>query len=289
MSNSDKVVEYLKYKEDNICDDCLSEVLNIKPRQQINQICNKLMKINLLTRMKSECKRCKSLKNINKFNYFKEKIQNKNVETKIIKCVKSEKESIKIDTHKILPIKEVQLKFLDTEIDNIFSKYDKYLLKDILQKPKYKKLSEYISSKYSNYLNNNLSEFLIKMKERNILDYKLFLNPYGDLKYCSFKVIDEDLNNSKGIYLYKIESKIVYIGRCLDNFAKRFNYGYANINPKNCYLDGQSTNCRINNLINDNRANIKLFILKMDDNEKIKNLETELINKYKPEWNIQGV
>lgn len=80
MNNSEKVTEYLKAEENNICDDCLSKLLNIKPRQQINQICNKFKDNNILLRIKGECKICKSLKIINSLNYDKESEQSFKVE-----------------------------------------------------------------------------------------------------------------------------------------------------------------------------------------------------------------
>ena len=92
------------------------------------------------------------------------------------------------------------------------------------------------------------------------------------MKYCKFKINYRKLANSKGICCYKVNNEIVYIGRYVNNFENRINIGYENISPKNCYLYGQSTNYRINNLINDNIDNVKLYILKMEDNELIKNI-----------------
>lgn len=43
MINAEIVAEFIS-KNKNYCDDCLSKVLDIKPRQQINQICRKLEK-----------------------------------------------------------------------------------------------------------------------------------------------------------------------------------------------------------------------------------------------------
>jgi len=38
------VQNFINSENKLFCDDCLSEKLDIKPRQQINQICNKLKK-----------------------------------------------------------------------------------------------------------------------------------------------------------------------------------------------------------------------------------------------------
>jgi hypothetical protein len=38
------------------------------------------------------------------------------------------------------------------------------------------------------------------------------------------------------------------VGECA-NLSKRFNMGYGNISPKNCFKGGQETNCHLNNLL----------------------------------------
>ena len=38
------------------------------------------------------------------------------------------------------------------------------------------------------------------------------------------------------------------MGECA-NLSVRFNAGYGNISPKNCFKGGQETNCRLNNLL----------------------------------------
>jgi len=73
----------------------------------------------------------------------------------------------------------------------------------------------------------------------------------------------------------------------INTFNARINQGYANISPKNCYIDGQSTNCRVNSLVNDYSKYIKLFILPLDDDREIIKFEKILIDLLKPEWNIQ--
>jgi hypothetical protein len=87
----------------------------------------------------------------------------------------------------------------------------------------------------------------------------------------------------------ELNNKIVYIGRVkgINTFNTRINQGYANIFPKNCYIDGQSTNCRINSLINTHAESIKLFILPLDNDREIIKFEKILIDLLKPEWNIQ--
>lgn len=42
MTNREKILQFLKNNQsDHYCDDCLSNLVEIYPRQQINQICRK--------------------------------------------------------------------------------------------------------------------------------------------------------------------------------------------------------------------------------------------------------
>jgi hypothetical protein len=66
---------------------------------------------------------------------------------------------------------------------------------------------------------------------------------------------------------------------------KRVNSGYGKISPKNCYLDGQSTNCKVNALVTKNLGSIKLKIFVMTNNQEIEELESRLIAEINPEWN----
>lgn len=65
---------------------------------------------------------------------------------------------------------------------------------------------------------------------------------------------------AKGLYSFVVDNTIKYIGRSHDPFYKRVNQGYGHISPKNCFRDGQSTNCRINSIIAKNYHMVKLFI-----------------------------
>ena len=66
---------------------------------------------------------------------------------------------------------------------------------------------------------------------------------------------------------------------------QRVNSGYGTISPKNCFKDGQSTNCKINNLVTQYKDDVVLKILVLEDDKKIEKLEIELIEKHRPEWN----
>ncbi|WDU81549.1 MarR family transcriptional regulator [Lysinibacillus sp. G01H] len=70
MSNVQIVQNFINSENDLYCDDCLSEKLDIKPRQQVNQICNKLKKQGLLKREVKQCSSCSKDKLINKLEGF---------------------------------------------------------------------------------------------------------------------------------------------------------------------------------------------------------------------------
>ena len=67
---------------------------------------------------------------------------------------------------------------------------------------------------------------------------------------------------------------------------KRINQGYGKIHPKNCYLDGQATNCHLNTLIARADEEVKLWLCEMESIQEIELVEKKLIRKHQPEWNI---
>ena len=68
LSNTDVLVDYLEEHPGAYCDDCLSDMLEIKPRQQINQICNRLAGQNRIVRAKARCASCGRDKLVNTFS-----------------------------------------------------------------------------------------------------------------------------------------------------------------------------------------------------------------------------
>jgi hypothetical protein len=161
------------------------------------------------------------------------------------------------------------------------------MLDETLNNKRYSHLKDDVYKYYSNCLNIKLGLFLKQLKDNNDLFYKKFLNKYGDAIYSKFKIVDAAMLSKKGLYIYTINDAIKYIGRCLDEFGKRINNGYGRISPKNCYLDGQSTNCHINSLITKHKEHIHLFILQLQSDAVIKRLEKDFIKMYNPEWNMQ--
>ena len=147
----------------------------------------------------------------------------------------------------------------------------------------------------------------IKLSDR--LDPTRELHRYGQGPFCKFRI--KNHLNEKGLYCYAVKDDfeddgikyigkvtgnkyyIKYIGKVTGNkmtFGTRFNAGYGNISPYNCYKKGQSTNCHINSIVNkellDGREILVGFYV-MENDIEISNLEKELIENNNPGWNIQ--
>jgi hypothetical protein len=75
----------------------------------------------------------------------------------------------------------------------------------------------------------------------------LRLSKYGSGPFCKFTI--PNAYQTKGVYALIVNEQARYVGEC-ENLSKRFNAGYGNISPRNCFHPkGQPTNCRINNEI----------------------------------------
>jgi len=186
-----------------------------------------------------------------------------------------------------LVFSEVKLIFSNKTFSNVFADKNNKSLLETINSIKYKKFESEVINKYTEFLDWPLGKFILKLKNEHDNFYLNFLNKYGDKTYCHFKINDEFYGHEKGIYTYFIDSNLKYIGRSLDPFKKRVNYGYGKIHPKNCYIDGQATNCHLNYLITKVKYIIKFAVLTLNNYDEIKNIEKELIFQYKPEWNLQ--
>jgi hypothetical protein len=72
------------------------------------------------------------------------------------------------------------------------------------------------------------------------------LNRYGSGPFCKFGIPNRF--QVSGVYVLTVDEELRYVGECA-NLSARFNAGYGNISPKNCFKGGQETNCRLNNLL----------------------------------------
>jgi hypothetical protein len=72
------------------------------------------------------------------------------------------------------------------------------------------------------------------------------LNKYGSGPFCKFKIPRN--MEYPGVYALVDENVVKYIGESV-GLTSRFNMGYGIISPRNCFVGGQETNCRVNNLL----------------------------------------
>jgi hypothetical protein len=206
--------------------------------------------------------------------------------TKLVSTNKyNDKMNLKIND-KIIQFKIIPLLFNERNIESVFYKKNNKTLKQTFEHPKYSRLKLLLIDKYNAQLDKNLGDFLKLLKQGNDSNYLCFLNKYGDSRYCNFK-IDTHLKD-KGIYCYIKDDKIKYVGRCTDNFEKRINQGYGKIHPKNCFIDGQATNCHLNSIIN-SADNVKFGVYIMNDKQthEIIELEKQILTCNRFEWNIK--
>jgi len=115
----------------------------------------------------------------------------------------------------------------------------------------------------------------------------LFLNKNGDSQYCRFRLADRTYASKKGVYCYFAGDELTYVGRCRDSMKKRIDQGYGKIHPKNCYIDGQSTNCHLNAEIAIVSESVTLWFCSMDEDANIIAHESALIKELSPPWNVQ--
>lgn len=181
----------------------------------------------------------------------------------------------------------VPLVFEQGRYINVFADKNNKTLAETLEHSRYAKLKPVVSEKYADNLDQPLGRFLLEVKKLGDPFYLHFLNKYGDLEYSKFFISDAKFFQSRGIYAYGVGTDLKYIGRCRDQMKKRINQGYGKIHPKNCFLDGQATNCHLNSRVTSANGEISLWLYKMDDVDEIVSMERKLIQAHQPPWNIQ--
>ncbi len=90
----------------------------------------------------------------------------------------------------------------------------------------------------------SLTRFMPQGRYRNARN--LPVNRYGIGPFCKFRIPNQF--QMSGVYVLTVDGAPQYVGECA-NLSARFNAGYGNISPKNCFRGGQETNCRLNNLL----------------------------------------
>ncbi len=128
---------------------------------------------------------------------------------------------------------------------------------------------------------------------RELMPQRRYRNPdnlplhrYGKGPFCKF-TIPGQWNHKVGVYAILVDGETVYVGET-DDLGRRFNLGYGNISPRNCFKGGQPTNCRVNNLILSaykEGSSVQLLFRETADRFHI---EATLLASLRPEWNLTG-
>ena len=204
------------------------------------------------------------------------------------------KNNIEINlTNMSLKFEIIPICIINRNIENIFVDNKKTLLatlKKAISDPKNRlhSLSNEHINKYSEFHNHSLGDFILYLKNSSNSDYKLYLNKYGDSKFCSYKI--KNFLKDKGIYCYIVNDEIKYIGRCKKSFKIRINNDYGKITPYNCLINGQSTNCNINSRINNiYSVRVGIYVMTNKTDCEIMQMEKLILSQNIFEWNIQKI
>jgi len=182
--------------------------------------------------------------------------------------------------------RQVALHFEDGDQLDVFALKNNKSVRETLMHRRYAKLASE-TKKYSSSEDMRLGEFLLSLKRDGDAFYKRFLNKPGNKRYSNFCIKDPAVLAAKGVYAFYVGNRLKYIGRCRDTMRRRINQGYGRIHPKNCYIDGQSTNCHLNANITEHRESVSLWFCPLTSNAEINSAESLLIAQNCPAWNVQ--
>ena len=108
------------------------------------------------------------------------------------------------------------------------------------------------------------------------------LHKFGAGPFCRFR--PPALSKRSGVYILTVNGDPRYVGECA-NLRTRFETGYGNISPRNCFQGGQSTNCKVNQLILETaQANAQIDLWFRPEVDR-KLVESDLILELRPRWN----
>ena len=103
----------------------------------------------------------------------------------------------------------------------------------------------------------------------------------GDGPFCKFTI---EAGNWPGVYLWLEGTSIIYIGET-ENLSNRFNTGYGQISPINCYIDEQSQNCEMNKVVLKYAEKGQFIDLYFLETQNHKEVELELLSRLESPYN----
>jgi hypothetical protein len=160
---------------------------------------------------------------------------------------------------KILYFKAVKLNFSGPVREDLFTRAQTPL-QELLKKPVFSHLLTPVNAKYSRYLPLQSGLFLGQLKERHDPFYREFLNIYGDEKFGTFRLEESNEGSRKGVLLVVVKKAVYHVVNCPDTFRVTVNDLFGRISSDDCLLSGDSTRCRINAVLCNNRNDAGIYI-----------------------------
>ncbi|MER2192902.1 MAG: hypothetical protein ABS951_18265 [Solibacillus sp.] len=186
---------------------------------------------------------------------------------------------------------KIGIEVLETGLENVFSRFDKMTLEQLIHQKKYEHLRSTTQQEYCALLGDPAGQALMELKEGQHDFYREFLNNYGDLSYTKFVVEgSEESLQKKGVYMVLCDEELVFAGVCARSFRERFNQHLGNISAKGCYRDGTATHCHINAQLTRKLAGhqMSLAICTIDNKKEMNQLKNAIINRFEPIWNLRS-
>lgn len=186
---------------------------------------------------------------------------------------------------------KVQLQLIENGIDNLFAKFHKMPLRQLVEHKKYAHLKALTLEKLDHLLDTPAGMALLSLKQKGDLFYQAFLNNYGDKSYARFTVKgNEYYLNRKGVYTIIVNNELVFCGVCARNFKERFNQHIGNISAKGCYRDGTATHCHLNARLSEvlGKEKVHFSICPMTDTKEMNQLKNSIIKRFEPSWNLKS-
>ena len=113
------------------------------------------------------------------------------------------------------------------------------------------------------------------------------LHKYGAGPFCRFRIGRG--RKDAGLYVLTVDGKPAYAGECVDIGKRWGSNGYGGISPRNCFVGGQPTNCRVNAaVLQQAKAGRRIelwFSAFAGTREERLRAETVLIQTLQPPWN----
>ncbi len=122
--------------------------------------------------------------------------------------------------------------------------------------------------------------FNIKVEES---DKSIQLNQYANSLFTSFTIDSPEFEDKKGVFVFSVDEKIIYVGKTDDSLKKVIQGTYGKIVPRKLHTDGQITACKLNSFLNQNHdKKIELWFIPCENKENSKQIKNEIIAEYNP-------